>query len=199
MRFNVILAGVGGQGILSTASILASAAVATGLEVKQSEVHGMSQRGGSVVAHLRLSDRPIASALVPIGTADLVIASELLEAARQASFLAPDGRLIVGRTELPVPGYPSTEELIRALEAQTSLTLVNALELARDCGSVRAATTVLLGAAHPLLPIPEEVLTEAVRTRFAGKSERIVDANRKALNAGRTAVADQFTESRRHA
>jgi indolepyruvate ferredoxin oxidoreductase beta subunit len=199
MRFNMILAGVGGQGILSTASILAAAAMGSGFEVKQSEVHGMSQRGGSVVAHLRIADQPIASTLVPRGTADLVVASELLEAARQVSYLAPRGRLIVARTEVPVPEYPLSQTLIHALEANTTLTLLDAEQIARDCGSVRAATAVLLGAVWHLLPVRDEALVDAVRERFAGKSERIVEANLKALDAGRAAVSNGLTESRRHA
>jgi indolepyruvate ferredoxin oxidoreductase beta subunit len=198
MRFNMILAGVGGQGILSTASILAAAAMGSGFEVKQSEVHGMSQRGGSVVAHLRIADQPIASTLVPRGTADLVVASELLEAARQVSYLAPRGRLIVARTEVPVPEYPLSQTLIHALEASTTLTLLDAEQIARDCGSVRAATTVLLGAVRHLLPVRDEALVDAVRARFTGKSERIVEANLKALDAGRATVSNGLTESRRH-
>lgn len=196
MTFDILLAGVGGQGVLSAAAIIAHAAVAAGLDVKQSEVHGMAQRGGSVVAHLRLADRPISSALVPAGSADLIIAAELLEALRQLRYLAQRGAFIAARTELrTMDDYPDTDRIVAQLRCAGPLHLLDAEAIAREAGSVKAATTVLLGAAAVYLPIPLDEIRRSIQARFAWKSRRVLDANLAALEAGsRHAVPNRSVE-----
>lgn len=190
MKFDIIIAGVGGQGALSTAAIIAGAAVDAGLQVKQTEVHGMAQRGGSVVAHLRLSDRPIAADIIPLGTAQMLIGVESLEALRLLPYLAEDGWAVVARTRVEnIPEYPNQTDIERELSVVSNLLVLDTEALAREAGSVRAANTVLLGATASLLPLPAAALEEAVETRFASKGERIVVANVKALAAGREAMA----------
>ncbi len=190
MKFDIIIAGVGGQGALSTAAIIADAAMGAGLQVKQTEVHGMAQRGGSVVAHLRLADRPIAADIIPFGTAQMLIGVESLEALRILPYLAEGGWAVVARTRVEnIPEYPDQSDIERELSVVPNLLVVDTEALAREAGSVRAANTVLLGATASLLPLPPATLQEAVATRFASKGERIVEANLKALIAGREAMA----------
>lgn len=190
MKFDIIIAGVGGQGVLSTAAIIAGAAMDAGLQVKQTEVHGMAQRGGSVVAHLRLADRPIAADIIPLGTAQMLIGVESLEALRLLPYLAEGGWAVVARTRVEnIPEYPDQTDIERELSVVSNLLVLDTEALARESGTVRAANAVLLGAAASLLPLPSAVLQEAIATRFASKGERIVEANLKALSAGRGALS----------
>ena len=190
MKFDIIIAGVGGQGVLSTAAIIAGAAMDAGLQVKQTEVHGMAQRGGSVVAHLRLADRPIAADIIPLGTAQMLIGVESLEALRLLPYLAEGGWAVVARTRVEnIPEYPDQTDIERELSVVSNLLVLDTEALARESGTVRAANAVLLGAAASLLPLPSAVLEEAIVTRFASKGERIVEANLKALSAGRGALS----------
>jgi len=189
MKCDLILTGVGGQGVLSAAVIIATAAVDSGLNVKQSEIHGMSQRGGSVVAHLRLSDRPIASDIVSLAGADIILGAEMLEAVRCLPYLSGNGWLVVSQTQLATAtGYPAVDLLHNELRTRGHLLLLETETLARSIGSVRTSITVLLGAASALLPIPAEVLSLAISRRFASKGSRLVDANAKAFEAGRLAA-----------
>ncbi len=190
MKFDIIIAGVGGQGALSTAAIIAGAAMNAGLQVKQTEVHGMAQRGGSVVAHLRLADRPIAADITPLGTARMLIGVESLEALRLLPYLAEDGWAIVARTRVEnIPEYPDQADIERQIEVVPNLLMPDTEALARDAGSVRAANTVLLGAAASLLPISAAAIEEAIAARFTSKGERVVEANLTAFAAGREAMA----------
>ncbi len=190
MKFDIIIAGVGGQGVLSTAAIIAGAAMDAGLQVKQTEVHGMAQRGGSVVAHLRLADRPIAADIIPLGTAQMLIGVESLEALRLLPYLAEGGWALVARTRVEnIPEYPDQTDIERELSVVSNLLVLDTEALARESGTVRAANAVLLGAAASLLPLPSAVLEEAIVTRFASKGERIVEANLKALAAGQGALS----------
>ncbi len=190
MKFDIIIAGVGGQGALSTAAIIAGAAMDAGLQVKQTEVHGMAQRGGSVVAHLRLADRPVAADIIPLATAQMLIGVESLEALRLLPYLAEGGWAVVARTRVEnIPEYPDQADIERELRVVSNLLVLDTEALARVAGSVRTANTVLLGATASLLPLPSAALQEAVATRFASKGERIVEANLKALAAGREAMA----------
>lgn len=190
MKFDIVIAGVGGQGTLSTAAIIAEAAMEAGLQVKQTEVHGMAQRGGSVVAHLRLADRPIAADIVPLGCAQMLIGVESLEALRILPYLAEDGWAVVARTCVEnIPEYPDQTDIERELSVVPNVLVLDTEALARGAGSVRAANTVLLGAAASVLPLPSAALEEAVETRFATKGERIVEANVNAFAAGRKAMS----------
>ncbi len=186
---DIILAGVGGQGILSIAFVIDSAALREGYHVKQAEVHGMAQRGGAVTSHLRLSSRRIWSDLIPRGGADLILAVEPLEALRYLDFLAPDGRIVTSLTPfVNIPDYPDKAGLLERIRAVPGSLIVDSEALAREAGSSRAQNTVMLGAASGLLLPREETLREYVRVLFEKRGEKILDANLKAFELGRKAA-----------
>lgn len=186
MRYDLVLAGVGGQGVLSVAAIIASSAAAEGLLVKQSETHGMSQRGGAVAAHLRLADRPIASDLVSRGEASMIVGMEPLESLRHLQYLAADGVLISTSTPLDnIPDYPSLNELLACLKGLPHSVLVDAEAVAREAGSIRAANVVLVGVASRFLPLPTAAIEGQIAARFGGKGEAILAANLAAFRAAR--------------
>jgi len=183
MRYDVILAGVGGQGVLSVAAIIATGAMKAGLHVRQSEVHGMAQRGGAVQAHLRLADREIASDLIPRGGAQMILAMEPLESLRYLGYLDPEGVLISSADPLVnILDYPELEGLLAAIRRLPRHRLVDAVALAGN--SARAANMVLVGAAAPYLPVGRELLESSIRELFAGKGEGVVAVNLKAFAAG---------------
>ena len=169
MKKDIILAGVGGQGILTIAKVIGIAALENGLYLKQAEVHGMSQRGGDVQSGLRLSSDPIHSDLIPLGSADLIISMEPMEALRYLPWLAPDGQIITNTV-------PALGERVTAFDSD---------EIARAAGSPRSANIVLLGAASPYLDIDADTLRDCIRQRFGSKGEAAVEANIKAFDAGR--------------
>lgn len=190
VRSDLVLAGVGGQGVLSLGGLVARAAHAAGLWTKQSEVHGMSQRGGAVQAFLRIADRPVRSERVALGTAQLVLGLEPVEALRQLEYLAPDGILLTAAEPVRnIPDYPDLEAVLAAVRALPLGLAVPAEELARRAGSARAINAVMLGAAAPFLPIDEPWLLEELRRTFAAKGESVVAVNLRAFRAGREAVA----------
>ncbi len=190
MKSDIVLAGVGGQGILTIAAIVARVAMHEGLNVKQSEVHGMSQRGGSVVAHLRLADTPIFSDLIAPAGADVILAMEPMEALRHAAFLAPDGAIITNATPIVNIGdYPELEQLHQAINAYPRHLIVTGEAIAKDCGSPRAVNMVLLGALTRCLPLADTLFADAIREAFARKGAEIVEANLKAYRAGLQAAA----------
>jgi indolepyruvate ferredoxin oxidoreductase, beta subunit len=190
MKCDIILSGVGGQGVLSVSAIIASSAMREGLAVKQSEVHGMSQRGGAVLANLRIADGPIASDLIPRGTAAMILSMEPLESLRYLEFLAPGGTLVTATSPVTnIPDYPVLDGLLDQIRRLPNAILVDADRLARLAGSARATNMVMVGAASHLLPVPYATLEHFVRTQFAAKGERVVDTNLKALAAGREAAA----------
>lgn len=186
MKRDIILAGVGGQGILSVAAIIAKAAVDQRLSVRQSEVHGMSQRGGAVLAHLRLSDGPIYSDLVPRGGADLIISMEPLESLRYLAWLKPEGTL-VSATEpfININDYPDLEQIQKIIRSLPRAYLVETQGLAKEAGLARAANMVLIGAASPYLPIPASALEGTICELFATKEPAVIDANIRAFRLGR--------------
>lgn len=191
MKRDVVLAGVGGQGVLSVAAILAEAARREGLVVRQGEVHGMSQRGGAVQASLRLSDGPIEGDLVTRGGADLVLGVEPVEALRYLEYLAPGGRLVTAADPYEnVADYPSMESVLAAVRAVPGSVLVEAGALAREAGSGRVANVVMVGAASAFLPIAPAVIEACLREAFAAKGERVVEANLRAFALGRAAVSE---------
>ena len=189
MKCDVILAGVGGQGVLSVAAVISLAAVEKGLEVRQSEVHGMAQRGGAVLAHLRIADKPIASDLVPRGGAGLILSMEPLESLRYASWLSPEGTLITAAEPLiNIPNYPEIEKIVEAIKAFPRYRIVEAAALAKEAGLARAVNMVIVGAASAFLPIPPETLEGTIEKMFEGKGKNAVEANKKAFGLGRNAV-----------
>ncbi|HHN78329.1 MAG TPA: indolepyruvate oxidoreductase subunit beta, partial [Phycisphaerales bacterium] len=190
MEQNVVLAGVGGQGILTIAKAISSAALKRGLHVRQAEVHGMSQRGGAVQSHLRLSDEELFSDLIPAGHAGMVIAVEPLEALRYVSMLRPDG-VIVSSTNafVNIGNYPPIESVLERIAGFGRHILIDADRLARAAGSARAANTVMLGAASLQLDLSAEELDGAVAAMFEPKGEKIVRVTRRAFRFGRNAAA----------
>jgi indolepyruvate ferredoxin oxidoreductase beta subunit len=190
MKCDCILAGVGGQGVLSIAAIIAQAAAGEGLIVRQSEVHGMAQRGGAVLAHLRLADLPIAGDLGPRGGADLIISMEPLESLRYLSWLSPEGALVsAAEAFINIPKYPGLAELHGAIKSLPKHSLVEAAALAKEAGLARAVNMVMVGAASPYLPVEAETLLETIEALFAAKEPGIAAANKRAFEAGRKAAA----------
>ena len=187
MKNDIILAGVGGQGILTIAAVVGRAAMAAGLNVKQSEVHGMAQRGGAVLAHLRLSDRPIYSDLIREGAADVLLAIEPMEALRHANMVASDGVLLSNSVPVANIEYPDLDEVIGQLELFPRRVVLDAEAMAREAGSARAMNMVMLGALSPFLAIDENALPETIRLSFERKGESVVKTNLLAYAAGRAA------------
>jgi len=186
MKTNIILAGVGGQGILTIAAVLDTAALASDLNLKQSEVHGMSQRGGAVQSHVRISDTEIHSDLIPQGKADIIISVEPMEALRYLPFLKKDGYLVTDSNPFEnIPDYPNMEELYNQIKLLPNNILIDAKKIAKDLGNSKATNIVLLGAASSLLPLDEASLVQAIKTLFERKGERVVNKNIEAFNKGK--------------
>jgi indolepyruvate ferredoxin oxidoreductase beta subunit len=189
MKCDVILAGVGGQGVLSVAAIIAQAAVDEGFLVRQSEVHGMAQRGGAVLAHLRISDGVIASDLVPRGGADIIISMEPLESLRYAAWLAPTGTLVTAAEPfVNIGNYPELAGIIATINKFPVRRVIEAAALAKEAGLARAVNTVMVGAASPFLPLKAETLENTIAEIFARKEPAIATANTKAFKLGRDAA-----------
>ena len=189
MRRNILLAGVGGQGLLSLAAVIGEAARCLDLRVKQAEVHGMAQRGGIVQSHLRYADGPIHSPLIPEGTADLLLALEPMEALRYVSFLSPHGVLVANLVPVRnIPDYPDEEGIRREITAVATHRLIDAVSLAREAGTLRAVNMVMLGAGSPFLELPEHALLAGIETAFSGRSVSVIETNRRAFRLGRGAV-----------
>lgn len=188
METNIILAGVGGQGIVSISFVIDMAALKQGLHFKQAEVHGMSQRGGAVSSHLRVADSPIHSDLVPRGRGNLVLAVEPLESLRYVEYLSPEGTLVTGTDPfINIPDYGEVDLILDAIAAIPSHTLIPADRLARQAGTAKAANMVMLGAASPFLNLPEDLLEWGIREAFARKGEKVQAINVDAFRAGKAA------------
>ena len=188
METNIILAGVGGQGIVSISFVIDMAALKKGWHFKQAEVHGMSQRGGAVSSHLRLSDQPIHSDLVPRGKGTLVLAVEPLESLRYVEYLSPDGALVTGTDPfINIPNYGEVDPMLDAVAAVPTHTLIPADRLARQAGTAKAQNMVMLGAASPYLNLSEELLEQGIRDAFARKGEKVQNINVAAFRAGKAA------------
>ncbi len=186
MKNDIILSGVGGQGILSIAAAIGLAAIENNLHLKQAEVHGMSQRGGDVQSHLRLSDKPVASDLIPYGSANLILSVEPMESLRYLPWLSESGWLVTNSAPfINIPDYPSIEDILSEIRKIEKHIIIDADTLAKECGSIRSGNIVMLGAASPFIEMPFESLKNAVRKLFAGKGEDIVHINLNALEAGR--------------
>ena len=186
MKRDIILAGVGGQGILSIATVIGEAALKDGLYLKQAEVHGMSQRGGDVQSNLRLSSEPIYSDLIPKGGADIIISLEPMEALRYLPYLKPDGWIVSScKPFVNIPNYPDIEQVLEHIKAVKNHVLLDVEVLAKEAGApLQAANMVLLGAAIPMLGIDHDKIVAGVERIFARKGEAVVAANIAAIEAG---------------
>lgn len=186
MKKNIILAGVGGQGILSIATVIGEAALHENLYLKQAEVHGMSQRGGDVQSNLRLSSEPIHSDLIARGDADIIISLEPMEALRYVEYLSPDGWIVTSNKPfVNIPNYPDMAAIEERLQAAGHVIAIDVETLAKEAGApAQAANMVLLGAAIPMLDIDHDKMVDGVRRIFERKGEAIVTSNIAAIEAG---------------
>ncbi|HUT53863.1 MAG TPA: indolepyruvate oxidoreductase subunit beta [bacterium] len=184
---NVLIAGVGGQGIILASDVMAKTAADAGLDVKKSDVHGMAQRGGAVTSHVRFGAK-VYSPLIPEGEADIIMSSELLEAVRWLPFLKKGGRIAVSMQRIPPPTVARGEQpypedtLDRLQKIDPRLVAMDCLALARAAGNERTATIVLLGGLSGLLPFPEDAWIERLKKEAPKK---VVDVNVKAFLSGR--------------
>jgi indolepyruvate ferredoxin oxidoreductase beta subunit len=187
MKNDIILSGVGGQGILSIAAAIGLAAVENNLYLKQAEVHGMSQRGGDVQSHFRLSDKPVSSDLIPFGKADLIISVEPMESLRYLPWLSKQGWLVTNSVPfININDYPPVDDILNEIRKIKNNIIIDADAIAKEVGSIRSGNIVVLGAASPFISMPFPSLENAVRKLFERKGEEIVEVNLKALKAGRS-------------
>ncbi len=186
MKQDIILCGVGGQGILSIATVIGWAALDQNLHLKQAEVHGMSQRGGDVQSNLRLSSDPINSDLIPLGGCDLIVSLEPMEALRYLPYLSPNGWIITNSTPfVNIPNYPEMDAVNAELEKMKNLIRLDVDAIAKEVKSPRSANMVLLGATAAVLNMLEpDKLREGIAQVFMRKGQAIVDTNIAAFNAG---------------
>ena len=192
MKLDIILSGVGGQGILSIATIIGQAAISNGLYLKQAEVHGMSQRGGDVQSHLRISDKPIYSDLIQKGKAQLIISVEPMESLRYLPYLSPEGWLITNtKPFVNIPNYPDINAVLQEVSKQPHQIAIDADKIATEIGSALTMNMVMLGAAAEFMPISYADLEKAIQTVFSAKGEKVINMNLAALKAGNTLAKEQ--------
>jgi indolepyruvate ferredoxin oxidoreductase beta subunit len=185
MKKDIILAGVGGQGILSIAATIGTAAIDSDLHLKQAEVHGMSQRGGDVQSHLRLSSKEIASDLIPAGKADLIVSIEPMESLRYLPFLSENGWLVTNTEPfVNIPNYPEMDTIMKKVKSLKNHIAIDADAIAKEMGSARSANMVILGACVPFLDLDISMLEDAIKTIFKRKGEEVIKTNLDALKAG---------------
>ena len=190
MKQDIILAGVGGQGILSIAYVIDNAALKEGLSFKQAEVHGMAQRGGAVQSHLRLSNQAIFSDLIPKGAADMILSVEPLESIRYFDYLAPDGIVVTSSSPfVNIPDYPELDDILARVQSVPRNIIVDSAKLAQEAGFARAQNMVMLGAASVHLILEKKSLEEFILELFKPRGDKVIDINLKAFQLGRnTAV-----------
>lgn len=185
MKKDIILAGVGGQGIMSIAAIIGTTAIESNLYLKQAEVHGMSQRGGDVQSHLRLSSKEIASDLIPAGKADLIISIEPMESLRYLPYLSKDGWLVTNtQAFVNISNYPEIEVVMKKIKSLKNHITIDAETIAKEIGSARTANMVILGACVPFLDMDFSLVENAIKTIFRNKGEDMIKLNLEALSAG---------------
>lgn len=193
MKTDIILSGVGGQGILSIAAVIGAAAIESGLHVKQAEVHGMSQRGGAVQSHLRISDKPIHSDLIPEGECDMILSVEPMESLRYLPFLSKEGWVITNSTPfINISNYPEHEEIYGKIKELKNSVLLDADSIAAQVGTKKISNIVMLGAASGFLGLELESLRRSITALFGRKGDEIVQMNLQALEAGQNEVKNQM-------
>ncbi len=186
MKSDIILSGVGGQGILSIATIIGYAAISSGMQLKQSEVHGMSQRGGDVQSHLRISDKEIYSDLIPLGSADIIVSVEPMESLRYLPYLSPQGWLVTNSTPfVNISNYPEKEKILAEIRSFPRNLLIDADIMAKEMGFPRAMNMIMLGAISHLIDLPYDKFEEGIKFVFSAKGDKIVESNLKALAKGK--------------
>jgi len=183
---NIIIAGVGGQGILTLAAIIDQAAMDMSLYIKQAEVHGMSQRGGAVQSHLRISDKEIYSDLIPVGMADLILSLEPMECLRYLPYLSDKGAVVTALKPVKnIPDYPDESLIINAIKnSGFQSRFVDAEDLARKAGNIKSANVVMIGAASEFVGLGTVNLEQSITKMFSKKSEEIISLNIKAFRLG---------------
>lgn len=186
MKCDIVLAGVGGQGVLSIATVIGYAAVESGLYLKQAEVHGMSQRGGAVLSHLRISDKEIFSELVPEGGAHLILSAEPMESLRYLPYLSSDGWIVTNSVPyVNIPNYPDIETILVGIRNHPRNLIFDAEVMAKEIGNPRGANMVIAGAASVFIDVPFEKMEAGIRMIFNKKGEDIINKNLEAINAGK--------------
>lgn len=189
MKLDIIVAGVGGQGVLSVSAVIAGATARLGWHIKQSEVHGMAQRGGAVMAHIRMADGPVYSDLIPRGRADLILSLEPLESLRYLEYLSPTGTIATDIEPVRnIDDYPDLDRLLETIRATGASILVDATSLARQAGNVKAANMVMVGAVAHFLPVAENALISEIQRAFARLGDKVIEANVEAFQLGRLAA-----------
>jgi indolepyruvate ferredoxin oxidoreductase beta subunit len=189
VKQDIILAGVGGQGILSIAFVIDNAALADGLRFKQAEVHGMAQRGGAVQSHLRLSDGTIWSDLIPKGEADMILSVEPLEALRYFDYLTPGGVVVTSSTPYRnIPDYPDLAQVLAEIGRTGTSVIVDSEKIAKEAGTSKAQNIVVLGAASKFLVLKTDTLRSYIEVLFKARGASVVEANLAAFELGRAAA-----------
>ncbi len=192
MKSDIILSGVGGQGILSIAATIGTAALQKDLYMKQSEVHGMSQRGGDVSSNMRVSDKPVASDLIPLGKADVILSVEPMECLRYIAYLKPEGWLVTNSKPFNnIANYPDLEEVYKEIRKVKNHIIIDADAIAKELTSIRSSNIVMLGAASPFIDMGYDSFKDALKAIFGRKGQEIVDKNIEALNRGREYTLNQ--------
>lgn len=187
-KYDIILAGVGGQGVLSVAAVISIAAMKDGYTLRQSEVHGMAQRGGAVLAHMRISRSEIASDLIPKGKADVVLSMEPMESLRYVDYLKPDGSLISAAAPYEnIPDYPDLDGIHSQIRGLKKARIIDAKALAKEAGTMKAVNMVMVGALSTEMDINNESIVDAIKELFAAKGDKIIEANLKAVELGQQA------------
>jgi indolepyruvate ferredoxin oxidoreductase, beta subunit len=185
MKYDIVLSGVGGQGVLTVAAVISSCAMDNGLFVEQAEVHGMAQRGGAVMASVRISDSTIHSKQISKGTADLLLSLEPLESLRYLDYINPKSSLVTDKNpKKNIPDYPPLDELLDKIRSIPNAIIVDADKIAKDLGSSKAANIVLVGACAADLPVSIKSIENTIKNFFAGKGDEIIELNIKAFRAG---------------
>jgi indolepyruvate ferredoxin oxidoreductase beta subunit len=188
MKSDIIISGVGGQGILSIATVIGISALESNLHLKQAEVHGMSQRGGAVQSHLRISDKEISSDLIPKGEADLILSVEPMESLRYLPYMEPGGWLVTNiQPYINIPDYPSMDLILAEIKKIKNHIAINADQIAHNLGSIKSSNIVILGASCQFLKLPEERLIAGIEKIFSRKGQSVIDLNIKAFLEGKKA------------
>lgn len=196
MKKSVVISGVGGQGVITSANILSNASLKEGYKVIASELHGMAQRGGNVECSVRIGN--VFSPIIPDETADAIVSFEPLEALRNLNKVKRDGIVLTDINPIIPPlisigigSYPPVEEIFESIEKHCQLIKINADEIARKAGSILTKNVVMLGAFHALniFPVKEESIIETIKETF---HEKYVDLNIKAFEMGKEAIKNRI-------